>query len=165
MHRGQLRHQLVITFGDENGGSAGPQRTGTSAPVMNTYLPDAAHTTDAVVRTAAVEQVMRCCDDDLAVLQFVDLVPLTPQAAAALGKLTHAYPMRLVAGCPLMALVTGGPLDRHWRDSYPARPDSLYANLEFLAAMFGGLDPDEDPYGALTRLRERAEAELGDLQL
>jgi hypothetical protein len=105
------------------------------------------------------EQVMRCTDDEAAVFAFDGASPGTPAAAAALGRLLSTHAIQLVAGCPLMAFVTGTEPDPHWRAAYPPRPSSLFAEFEFLQALYG---PGEgDPFEALATLRLRAEEELG----
>lgn len=113
----------------------------------------------ADLRSAAVEQVMRVCDDDLAVLPFLTARPGSPAAAAALGRLLTEHPQYLVAGCPLIALVTDTEPSRHWRDACPPREHSMHAQMSFLASVYG--QPDEmDPYAAFRALSVKAEQDL-----
>jgi hypothetical protein len=130
-------------------------------PTGPLLLPAACAAATAARTDAVLEQVMRCCDDELAVLSFVDVPAGTAAAAAALGRLLCDYPgLRLVAGCPLMAFVTDGPMEPDWQRAYPPAADSLYAQLEFLEAMYGPAVSTQ-PQDALEELRARAETDLG----
>jgi hypothetical protein len=150
--------------GSETAGNAPAGPAGTAGAAMNPTmpLPAAPDVRANLLRSAAVEQVMRTCDDELAVLAFLEVVPASSQAASALGRLLSENPLRLVAGCPLIALVTGAPVDPHWREAYPPRSESLYSHLEFLVSLYGPVD-DVDAYGALELLRRRSEQDLDPL--
>ena len=106
---------------------------------------------------------MRLSGDDLAVLRFVDVEPGSFGAKVALGRLLSEPGIRLVAGCPLMAYLTGGELSAEWRASYPAHAASLWSELELMASLLGAdmhCLPGADPYEALCELRARSEAEM-----
>lgn len=106
-----------------------------------------------------LEQVMRVTGDDIALIPFLDAPPASRAAHAALGRLISEVPVRLIAGCPLLAWLTGCALDSEWRDWYGSAPDSLWSNLEFLTTLYGPA-PGDDPYASLEALRERSETDL-----
>lgn len=114
------------------------------------------------MRRDAVEQVMRVCDDDVALLVLEAAAPGTPDAAAAVGRLLTSYPVPLVSGCPLISFVTGAPVDAQWRSAYPAREPSLYTHLQFLRQLYGPAADASDEYHELEILRGRAQQDMPD---
>lgn len=128
---------------------------------MDTTLtpPPATAPAAATLRSQAVEQIMRTCNDELAVLPFLDVQPGTRSAASALGRLLTEHPMRLVSGCPLMSVVAGVDPDPRWRDSYPGSEHSLWAELTFLRSLYGPADVP-DPYTELELLRQSCTDEV-----
>lgn len=105
---------------------------------------------------------MRVCDDDLAVLPFQGARPGSAAAAAALGRFLTEHPQHLLAGCPLIALVTDTEPTCGWRGAYPAKEHSLHSQLEFLASLYGLPDSAGDPYEAFRMLTAVAEQALAD---
>lgn len=130
-------------------------------------MPAAPHS--SCLRDDMVEQVMRATDDESLLWPFLDAPAASRAAHAALGRLLSAVPVRLVAGCPLLAWLTGTALDPHWRDYCPPASRSLWADLEFLRLLFadaaaaGAVDglPAGDAYAELEAFRAFADAELG----
>lgn len=110
-------------------------------------------------RAAMLEQVMRVTGDDSAIVPFLDAPPASHAAHAALGRLISEAPVRLVAGCPLLAWLTGCALDGAWRDWCGVTPNSLWASLEFLTTIYGIDGCGLDPYEALELLRATAETD------
>jgi hypothetical protein len=126
---------------------------------MTVWTGPAAPQADEMLRAEVVEQVMRVTDDDVLLLPFLDAVPGSRAAHAALGRLLSGCTLRLVVGCPLMAFVGGTVRDPQWRRAYPPAPDSLWAKLEFLATIYGPAGGTH-PYEALELLRERSEDDV-----
>lgn len=114
----------------------------------------------ASVSVQALEQVMRSCGDELMALPFLDVEAGSRRAASALGRLLTEHPLRLVAGCPLIALVSGAPVDPLWRDACPAAERSLWAELDFLRQLLGASVESPDLLGELELLRQRSAAEF-----
>lgn len=83
------------------------------------------------------EEAMRVCDDLLTVYQVQQAArgrnrgQLTRQIGVLLGVAPH----RLCHGGPMWAAITAGTLNPRWRDDVPARPDSLWSQLEALRTL------------------------------
>lgn len=97
------------------------------------------------IRGEAIEQVMRLTGDDLLVLPFLTAAAGSSAAAAALGRLLAAAPVKLVDRCPLVAFTTGRRVDPRWRDWYPAREESLWSMLMFYQDLYATPGIPDDP--------------------
>lgn len=117
---------------------------------------------ETALRAELLEQLMRVCDDESLLYAFGDVAPGSRAAHTELGRLMLSVAVPLVPGSPLLAFLSGTPLDPHWRDSYPAAPESLWAHLEFLRMMYGtelAVTP-EDPLSELSELALAADTDL-----
>lgn len=91
------------------------------------------------LRAACVEQVMRVSADESLALQ-VHAVRTRRQLLVVLGASVGDLAGVFFTGSPLLAAAGVGVLDQAWRDRCPARPGSLFAELEFLRALQPPLD-------------------------
>lgn len=105
--------------------------------------------TDLLV--TALEHVMRCTDDELAVLPFLTAQQGSPEAFEAVGRLVTLTPTPLGPATPLAVLCNGGTVDSQWREQVGDTPRSLWSSLALLEALHGeevvpAADEQSNPY-------------------
>jgi hypothetical protein len=84
-----------------------------------------------LVRSEAIEQVMRVSGDEDLLLTLLAATPGTRAGAAAAGRAMASVPVRLSLseGCPILVYATGTALNIGWRRWCPPASDSLYSEL------------------------------------
>lgn len=108
-----------------------------------------------VTPNAAIEQVMRCSINEADIYLLLDVKPGTLAAKQAVGRLLSSSSIKLYDGCPILAFSRSEMPEITWRNFYPPRPGSLYAELLTYRALFGGIVPGEhlDCFDELTAAR------------
>lgn len=89
---------------------------------------------------------MRATGDDLAVYPFCDVEPMSPEAFAAVGRLSAVSPVCLAPGTPLCAFCTGSPVDPDWRSLVGDIDGSLWGQLVLHDALSDSIDHQPDPF-------------------
>jgi hypothetical protein len=102
-----------------------------------------------------VEQVMRCTADE-SLVQTVAACTDRQSLLTAMGASISTFTCALLAGSPLLAALAVAPLDSQWRSWFPPRPNSLWAELEFLRTLSPSL-LHAAPLAELTAAREWVE--------
>ena len=113
---------------------------------------------DPVLRNGVLEQVMRLSGDEFYAL-LVAAADDYKALRSAVGQLLGSAPTPMSFGSPLLALSGYCAVHDDWRKACPARPDSLWAHLEFYKELGHVLD-ESSPLAALQAARDRANASI-----
>jgi hypothetical protein len=116
--------------------------------------------TEAIIahcpRAELIEHVMRRSRNDIDVVVFTEVEPLSDQYMRALGRLLVDSPGPLHAGTPLAVWAGGGVLTPQWRETETTVTSSVWGEFEMLRSLVGaGYQHNKDacPFEALTFLR------------
>lgn len=113
---------------------------------------------DPTLRLALLEQVMRLSGDEFYAILVAEAVN-NKALRSAIGQLIGSAPTPMPLGSPLLALSGLCPIAQEWRKACPARPESLWAQLEFYRSL-GYCSETDDPLAELFAARDVASAEI-----
>lgn len=111
---------------------------------------------DVELRTACVEQAMRCCADE-SIVQRVAAATSRRELLAIVGCAIADLGSSLRAGSPLLVAAGHGSIDPHWRTNCPPAPGSLLEELLFLRPLVPPSLPSTDLLSELVAARNWVE--------